>query len=75
MQPFTPRPETDRLQLREPLGLQTPWTRDFHNLSFEWRRLFAEVLGTFFLVLVAADTHQSRRQDDLRGTSAQISLR
>jgi aquaporin Z len=50
----TPRPETDRLQLREPFGLQTPWTRDFHNLSFEWRRLFAEVLGTLFLVLVAA---------------------
>jgi aquaporin Z len=46
--------DADRLQLREPLGLQTPWTRDFHNLSFEWRRLFAEVLGTFFLVLVAA---------------------
>jgi aquaporin Z len=42
------------LQQREPLGLQTPWTRDFHNLSYEWRRLFAEVLGTFFLVVVAA---------------------
>jgi aquaporin Z len=54
MQSFPRRDETDRLQLREPLGLQTPWTRDFHNLSFEWRRLFAEVLGTFFLVLVAA---------------------
>ena len=35
-------------------GLQTPWTRDFHDLSFEWRRLFAEALGTFLLVLVAA---------------------
>ena len=39
---------------REPVGLQTPWTRDFHDLSFEWRRLFAEALGTFFLVLAAA---------------------
>jgi aquaporin Z len=48
------RIDADRLQLREPFGLQTPWTRDFHNLSFEWCRLFAEVLGTFFLVLVAA---------------------
>ena len=34
--------------------MQTPWTRDFHDLSYEWRRLFAEALGTFFLVLVAA---------------------
>ena len=54
MQSSPRRIVTDRLQLREPLGLQTPWTRDFHNLSFEWRRLFAEMLGTFFLVLVAA---------------------
>jgi aquaporin Z len=36
------------------MGLQTAWTRDFSDLSFEWRRLFAEALGTFFLVLVAA---------------------
>ena len=28
--------------------------RDFRNPSLEWRRLFGEVLGTFFLVLVAA---------------------
>jgi aquaporin Z len=42
------------LHLEEPAGLQTPWTRDFHDLSFEWRRLFAEALGTFLLVLVAA---------------------
>jgi len=27
--------------------------RDFHDPSQEWRRLFSEVLGTFFLVLVA----------------------
>jgi aquaporin Z len=40
--------------LLEPEGLQTDWTRDFDNLAFEWRRLFAEVIGTFFLVLVAA---------------------
>jgi aquaporin Z len=53
-QSFSGRSTSDRLQLREPLGLQTPWTLDFHNLSFEWRRLFAEMLGTFFLVLVAA---------------------
>ncbi len=46
--------ETDVPHLREPPGLQTPWTRDFHDLAFEWRRLFAEALGTFFLVLVAA---------------------
>ena len=47
---YQPRP----LHLQEPVGLQTPWTRDFADLSFEWRRLFSEALGTFFLVLVAA---------------------
>jgi aquaporin Z len=34
--------------------LQTAWTRDFEDLSFEWRRLFSEVFGTFLLVLAAA---------------------
>jgi aquaporin Z len=28
--------------------------QDFHDSSQEWRRLFSELLGTFFLVLVAA---------------------
>ena len=54
MQPLPIRSALPPLHLREPIGLQTAWTRDFHNLAFEWRRLFAEVLGTFFLVLVAA---------------------
>jgi aquaporin Z len=49
-----PPPEPQSLSLREPSGLQTPWTRDFHDLQFEWRRLFSEVFGTFLLVLVAA---------------------
>ena len=35
-------------------GLETAWTRDFYDLRYEWRRLFAELLGTFLLVLVAA---------------------
>jgi aquaporin Z len=48
------RHKSEPLDLLEPKGLQTAWTRDFQNLAFEWRRLFAEVLGTFFLVLVAA---------------------
>jgi aquaporin Z len=30
------------------------WGRDFTNLTYEWRRLFSELLGTFSLVLVAA---------------------
>jgi len=34
---------------REPV-----WARDFTDLSFEWRRLFSELFGTFLLVLVAA---------------------
>ena len=35
-------------------GVQPKWGGDFDDLSHEWRRLFAEVLGTFLLVLVAA---------------------
>jgi len=42
------------LSFREPLGQQTAWTRDFTDLSYEWRRLFSETFGTFLLVLVAA---------------------
>lgn len=38
----------------QPQQRQAAWERDFRELSHEWRRLFAEVLGTFFLVLVAA---------------------
>lgn len=34
---------------REPL-----WARDFTDLSYEWRRLFSELFGTFLLVLAAA---------------------
>jgi aquaporin Z len=49
-----PARELRPLNLQEPKGLQTPWTRDFEDLSFEWRRLFSEVFGTFLLVLVAA---------------------
>lgn len=32
----------------------TPWERDFGNLRYEWRRIIAELVGTFFLVAVAA---------------------
>ncbi len=34
---------------REPV-----WARDFTDLSYEWRRLFSELFGTFLLVLAAA---------------------
>ena len=54
MQPSPVPYEQEPLQLREPLSLRTPWTRDFHNPAYQWRRVFSEVLGTFFLVLVAA---------------------
>ena len=37
------------------LGPPTPvWARNFSDLQYEWRRWFAEFVGTFFLVLVAA---------------------
>jgi aquaporin Z len=38
---------------REPEPNETPWIRDFQNDDHELRRLFAEALGTFILVLVA----------------------
>lgn len=34
-------------------GLERPAT-DFDDPRLEWRRLFSELLGTFFLVLVGA---------------------
>ena len=39
---------------RAVFGQAPPWVRDFYNESYEWRRLVAELAGTFFLVLVAA---------------------
>jgi aquaporin Z len=48
------RNDSESLHELEPKDLQTAWTQDFQNPAYEWRRLFAEVLGTFFLVLVAA---------------------
>ena len=35
------------------LEFENPRSEDFDNPKNEWRRLFAEILGTFFLVLVA----------------------
>src|SRR5688572_25746905 len=34
--------------------LELPWSRAFDDPRLEWRRLFSEFLGTFFLVLVGA---------------------
>jgi aquaporin Z len=53
-QPVSPDHVAGTTAFVERPGLATPWTRDFSNLSYEWRRLFSEILGTFFLVLVAA---------------------
>ncbi len=36
------------------LALEPPGARAFDDPQLEWRRLFSELLGTFFLVLVAA---------------------
>lgn len=41
--------ETQELLEREPV-----WGREFADLTHEWRRLFAELFGTFLLVLVGA---------------------
>ncbi len=39
---------------RGPHEAEPPWVRDPRTGAHEWRRLFAEVLGTFLLVVVAA---------------------
>ena len=39
---------------RELLTLEFPATGEFDDPKLEWRRLFSELLGTFFLVLVGA---------------------
>lgn len=36
------------------LQRQPRWARDFTDLSYEWRRLFSEMFGTFLLVLAGA---------------------
>jgi len=35
------------------LEREPDWARHFEDLRFEWRRWFSEILGTFFLVVVA----------------------
>lgn len=55
------QPESETKRKKRPLKerievvseLQPPWRKDFKDVKREWRRLFAEILGTFFLVLVA----------------------
>ena len=39
---------------RSLLALEYPGVGDFDDPTLEWRRLFSELLGTFFLVLVGA---------------------
>ena len=36
------------------LEREPAWARDFTDLSYEWRRLFSEVFGTFLLVIAGA---------------------
>lgn len=35
-------------------GYAPPWVRDFSDMSHKWRRLIAELAGTFLLVIVGA---------------------
>ena len=49
-----PAPEKQGDSRNAWLSLEYPAMGDFDDPKLEWRRLFAEILGTFFLVLVAA---------------------
>lgn len=40
-------------QAADLLEREPDWARHFEDLRFEWRRWFSEILGTFFLVVVA----------------------
>src|SRR2546422_869726 len=46
--------EEARSARRALLALESPATLDFDDPALEWRRLFAEILGTFLLVLAGA---------------------
>lgn len=48
------RASTKGRSLEAIFELESPTGRDFDNPKHEWRRLFSELLGTFFLVLVGA---------------------
>jgi aquaporin Z len=39
---------------RAVFGTGPPWVRDFSNIAYEWRRLTAEIVGTFLLVMAGA---------------------
>ena len=54
-EPWRPSARLEAMWQRDVIGPM----EDFQDPSQEWRRLFSELLGTFFLVLVAA-----RRRDD-----------
>jgi aquaporin Z len=47
-------PDVSPLLVRALFGTAPAWVRDFSDRSHEWRRMAAEVVGTFLLVLVAA---------------------
>lgn len=50
-----------------------PWARDFTDLSYEWRRLFSELFGTFLLVMAAAGAPVvSNRSGDQIGRVAEV---
>jgi aquaporin Z len=56
---MTERPQAPAARQAWPLlggstEVQPPWARRFADSSREWRRLFAELLGTFMLVLAGA---------------------
>jgi aquaporin Z len=36
------------------LGMEPPWVQRFDDPAHQWRRLFAELVGTFLLVVAAA---------------------
>lgn len=46
--------ESMRAELNRRLREEAPWALQFRDPSHEFKRLFSEFLGTFFLVLVAA---------------------
>jgi aquaporin Z len=53
-EPVTRVREVSPALVRAVLGAAPPWVRDFSDLTNEWRRLIAEGVGTFLLVMVAA---------------------
>src|SRR3954466_553196 len=63
-QPAPAQPQPQPRSMWRLVELEATTSRDFDDPKLEWRRLFSELLGTFFLVLVGAGGAVVNAQSD-----------